>query len=128
MEIQSDQGITFNEKPNMKALEIGEKARDAILSGKYDQVATPLILLRTQLFLNNLLSIFSSWLQVRVNLPNGDMVGHTGDIQATILGCEAADKAVKVNLLLLFSLAHIKVIVFLSLGVVYVHLLAHLCF
>ena len=38
MEIPSDQGITFNEKPKMKAIEIGEKARDAILSGKFDQV------------------------------------------------------------------------------------------
>eukprot|EP00250_Pteridium_aquilinum_P021258 c25071_g2_i1 orf=132-1820(+) len=72
VEIQSDQGITFNEQPNMKALQIGEKARDAILSGKYDQV--------------------------RVNLPNGDMVGHTGDLQATIVACEAADKAVKMIL------------------------------
>jgi 2,3-bisphosphoglycerate-independent phosphoglycerate mutase len=31
-------GITFNVKPKMKAVEIGEKARDAILSGKFDQV------------------------------------------------------------------------------------------
>ena len=38
MEIPSDQGITFDVKPKMKALEIGEKARDAILSRKYDQV------------------------------------------------------------------------------------------
>ena len=38
VEIPSDQGITFNEKPKMKAIEIGEKARDAILSGKFDQV------------------------------------------------------------------------------------------
>ncbi|MQM15694.1 hypothetical protein Taro_048644 [Colocasia esculenta] len=33
---------------------------------------------------------------VRVNLPNGDMVGHTGDIKATIVTCKAADEAVKV--------------------------------
>lgn len=38
VEIPSDSGITFNVKPKMKALEIAEKARDAILSGKYDQV------------------------------------------------------------------------------------------
>ena len=38
VEIPSDQGITFDVKPKMKALEIGEKARDAILSRKYDQV------------------------------------------------------------------------------------------
>lgn len=34
--------------------------------------------------------------QVRVNLPNGDMVGHTGDIEATVVACKAADDAVKV--------------------------------
>lgn len=38
MEIPSDSGITFNVQPNMKALEIAEKARDAILSQKFDQV------------------------------------------------------------------------------------------
>ncbi|KAG8054973.1 hypothetical protein GUJ93_ZPchr0001g32648 [Zizania palustris] len=72
VEIPSDSGITFNVKPNMKALEIAEKARDAILSGKFDQV--------------------------RVNLPNGDMVGHTGDIDATVVACKVADEAVKIIL------------------------------
>lgn len=38
VEIPSDSGITFNVQPKMKALEIGEKTRDAILSGKFDQV------------------------------------------------------------------------------------------
>jgi 2,3-bisphosphoglycerate-independent phosphoglycerate mutase len=69
VEIPSDSGITFNVQPKMKALEIAEKARDALHSGKFDQV--------------------------RVNLPNGDMVGHTGDIDATIVACKAADDAVK---------------------------------
>jgi len=36
-------------------------------------------------------------LQVRVNLPNGDMVGHTGDIEATVVACKAADEAVTVR-------------------------------
>ncbi|XP_062207245.1 2,3-bisphosphoglycerate-independent phosphoglycerate mutase-like [Phragmites australis] len=72
VEIPSDNGITFNVKPKMKALEIAEKARDAILSGKFDQV--------------------------RVNLPNSDMVGHTGDIEATVVACKAADEAVKIIL------------------------------
>ncbi|XP_006651342.1 2,3-bisphosphoglycerate-independent phosphoglycerate mutase-like [Oryza brachyantha] len=71
-EIPSDIGIPFNEQPKMKAVEIAEKARDAILSRKYDQV--------------------------RVNIANGDMVGHTGDIEATIIGCKAADDAVKIIL------------------------------
>lgn len=69
VEIPSDIGITFNVQPKMKALEIAEKARDAILSRKFHQV--------------------------RVNLPNGDMVGHTGDIEATVVACKAADEAVK---------------------------------
>ncbi|KZV27311.1 2,3-bisphosphoglycerate-independent phosphoglycerate mutase-like [Dorcoceras hygrometricum] len=72
VEIPSDTGITFNERPKMKALEIAEKARDAILSRKFDHV--------------------------RVNLPNGDMVGHTGDIKATIVACKAVDDAVKMIL------------------------------
>ncbi|KAF5782506.1 putative phosphotransferase (phosphomutase) [Helianthus annuus] len=72
VEIPSDSGITFNVQPKMKALEIGEKARDAILSRNYDQV--------------------------RVNIPNGDMVGHTGDIEATVVACKAADQAVKMIL------------------------------
>ncbi|KAL2464935.1 bisphosphoglycerate-2 [Abeliophyllum distichum] len=72
VEIPSDSGITFNVLPKMKALEIAEKARDAILSRKFHQV--------------------------RVNLPNSDMVGHTGDIEATIVACKAADEAVKMIL------------------------------
>lgn len=45
-------------------------------------------------------------MQVRVNLPNGDMVGHTGDVEATVVACKAADDAVKVCRLVLsiFSL------------------------
>ncbi|KAL8088390.1 hypothetical protein AgCh_038242 [Apium graveolens] len=72
VEVPSDSGITFNVQPKMKALEIAEKARDAILSGKFHQV--------------------------RVNLPNSDMVGHTGDIAATVVACKAADEAVKMIL------------------------------
>ncbi|EOY02252.1 Phosphoglycerate mutase, 2,3-bisphosphoglycerate-independent [Theobroma cacao] len=72
VEISSDVGVTFNVQPKMKAVEIAEKARDAILSYKFDQV--------------------------RVNLQKGDMVGHTGDIQATIVACKAADEAVKMIL------------------------------
>lgn len=39
VEVPSDSGITFNVQPKMKALEIAEKARDAILSGKFHQVS-----------------------------------------------------------------------------------------
>jgi hypothetical protein len=48
-----------------------------------------------KLFTPKMLNIL--FLQVRVNLPNGDMVGHTGDIEATVVACKAADEAVKVR-------------------------------
>ncbi|KAL5777957.1 hypothetical protein ACOSP7_010883 [Xanthoceras sorbifolium] len=70
VEISSDVGITFNQEPKMKALKIAEKAKKAILSCKFDQI--------------------------RVNIPNGDMVGHTGDIAATKMACKVTDEAVKV--------------------------------
>ncbi|ONK64719.1 uncharacterized protein A4U43_C07F29160 [Asparagus officinalis] len=35
--------------------------------------------------------------QVRVNLPNGDMMGHIGEMDATVVACEAANKVVKVS-------------------------------
>lgn len=68
-EIPSD-NIQFNEAPHMKAAEIAKAAREALLSGKFDYV--------------------------RVNFANGDMVGHTGDLEATKRACEAVDQGVKV--------------------------------
>jgi bisphosphoglycerate-independent phosphoglycerate mutase (AlkP superfamily) len=38
IEIPSDQGISFNVKPEMKAIAIAEKACEALHSGKWDQV------------------------------------------------------------------------------------------
>ena len=64
-EIDSDI-IPFDQKPEMKSYEITDKLVEAILSKKYD-------------FL-------------RVNFPNGDMVGHTGNYEATIKGIEAVDE------------------------------------
>ena len=57
----------FFERPAMKAQEIADAAIAAIRTGTYDVV--------------------------RVNLANGDMVGHTGQLQPTIESCEAADQA-----------------------------------
>ncbi|MEI3147307.1 MAG: hypothetical protein V8T10_04905 [Merdibacter sp.] len=51
----------------MKSAEITDKLIEAIRSGQYD-------------FL-------------RINYPNGDMVGHTGNYEATIIGMEAVDLA-----------------------------------
>ncbi|MCH3987218.1 MAG: 2,3-bisphosphoglycerate-independent phosphoglycerate mutase [Lachnospiraceae bacterium] len=57
--------IPFDQKPWMKATEVTEKMEAAIASGKYQ-------------FL-------------RCNYPNGDMVGHTGNYEATIIGVESVD-------------------------------------
>jgi len=64
LEIPSDLA-PFEERPWMKAAEIGDAAVRAIRSGSFDHV--------------------------RVNFANGDMVGHTGDLRATRIAVEAVD-------------------------------------
>ena len=64
VEVQSDV-VPFEQRPWMKAAEITDQLVEAILSGKYD-------------FL-------------RTNYPNGDMVGHTGNFEATVIGVESVD-------------------------------------
>mmetsp|Transcript_35619 Transcript_35619/g.79184 ORF Transcript_35619/g.79184 Transcript_35619/m.79184 type:complete len:558 (-) Transcript_35619:762-2435(-) len=68
LEIPSDK-VVFNEKPDMKALEITAAGKEALKSGKYKMV--------------------------RINYANPDMVGHTGDLQATIRSVETVDKCLK---------------------------------
>ena len=60
--------MIFNKKPEMKAFEICESAKEALKSGKYKMV--------------------------RINFANPDMVGHTGDLKAAIKACEVCDKMV----------------------------------
>lgn len=57
--------ISFDKAPKMKSYEITDKMIEAIKSNKYD-------------FL-------------RLNYPNGDMVGHTGNYDATVISIEAVD-------------------------------------
>ena len=57
--------ISFDKAPKMKSYEITDKMIEAIKSNKYD-------------FL-------------RLNYPNGDMVGHTGNYEATVISMEAVD-------------------------------------
>ena len=57
--------ISFDKVPKMKSYEITDKMIEAIKSNKYD-------------FL-------------RLNYPNGDMVGHTGNYDATVISMEAVD-------------------------------------
>ena len=63
-EIPSDK-VSFDERPWMKSADIVDDLIEAIKSKKYD-------------FL-------------RCNFPNGDMVGHTGSLEATIIGVESVD-------------------------------------
>lgn len=65
VEIPSDK-ICFDEKPRMKAKEIADVAIDRMQRGSFD---------------------FG-----RINFPNGDMVGHTGNLQATIEAVEEVDR------------------------------------
>ena len=70
-EIPSD-NVSFNKLPKMKAKETGDAVVAAVESGKY-----PFI---------------------RCNFAGGDMVGHTGDIPASIIAVEAIDEAlIRVN-------------------------------
>lgn len=64
-EVESDK-IPFDQAPAMKSYEITDKFIDAIKSNKYQ-------------FL-------------RCNFPNGDMVGHTGNYEATVKAMEAVDE------------------------------------
>ena len=71
VEIPSDK-VSFDKLPKMKAKETGDAVVEAVKSGKY-----PFI---------------------RCNFAGGDMVGHTGDIPASIIAVEAIDEAlVRVN-------------------------------
>ena len=67
VEIPSDR-IEFHKAPKMKALEITDKAIELLKSGKYR---------------------FG-----RINLANGDMVGHTGVMEAAITAMETVDACV----------------------------------
>ena len=64
VEIPSDV-VPFEQRPWMKCAEITDVLLEEIASGKYPSI--------------------------RVNFPNGDMVGHTGNLQATICSMEALD-------------------------------------
>ena len=64
VEIPSDI-VPFEQRPWMKCAEITDCLIEALESGKYDCL--------------------------RVNFPNGDMVGHTGSLEATVCSMEALD-------------------------------------
>lgn len=65
-EIPSD-NVSFDERPWMKSADITDDLIEVIRSGNYDFI--------------------------RCNFPNGDMVGHTGSLPATITAMESVDLA-----------------------------------
>lgn len=67
LEIPSD-NISFDEKPWMKAYEITEATIERMHKGSFDFA--------------------------RINYPNGDMVGHTGNLEASIVAIETVDLCV----------------------------------
>lgn len=68
VEIPSDK-IQFDKAPKMKAVEITDKSIELLRSGKY------------------------KW--GRINYPNGDMVGHTGSVEAAIEAVETVDQCLE---------------------------------
>jgi 2,3-bisphosphoglycerate-independent phosphoglycerate mutase len=64
VEVPSDR-VPFEQRPWMKCAEIADKVIEAIESGKYDFI--------------------------RLNFPNGDMVGHTGVYEAVVCSLEGMD-------------------------------------
>ena len=64
VEVPSDR-VPFEERPWMKCAEISDKVIEAIESGRYRFI--------------------------RLNFPNGDMVGHTGNYEAVVCGLEGMD-------------------------------------
>lgn len=65
-QIDSD-NVSFDQRPWMKSADITDDLIEVIKSGEYDFI--------------------------RCNFPNGDMVGHTGSLDATIVGVESVDLA-----------------------------------
>lgn len=63
-EVPSDK-VSFDERPWMKSAEVTDKVIEAVKSHKYGFI--------------------------RCNYPNGDMVGHTGNMDATVIGVESVD-------------------------------------
>src|SRR5207344_2542321 len=66
--VPSPKVATYDLKPEMSAFEVTDRLVAAIDSGKYDAIVC--------------------------NYANGDMVGHTGNIEATIKAVEALDRCI----------------------------------
>jgi len=83
IEIPSDK-IEFDKAPKMKAHEITQKTIELLKSGKYR---------------------FG-----RVNFPNGDMVGHSGKLEAAIIAMETVDECVAKLLEVITELGGIAIV------------------
>ncbi len=83
LEVPSD-NVVFSERPWMKAAEITDMAIKYLKEGNYKFA--------------------------RINYPNGDMVGHTGDVQATVIAVEAVDLCLRRLLDVIKSLGGIALV------------------
>jgi len=103
LQVPSDQDIPFNEKPAMKCREITDLGKQALRSGKYDggqvRLNFPNAGARS---LAGAAPRPRSSRRPLARLDGGcrarraDMVGHTGDLEATVVACTAVDACVKV--------------------------------
>jgi 2,3-bisphosphoglycerate-independent phosphoglycerate mutase len=66
--VPSPRVATYDQKPEMSAIEVTDKLVDAIASGKYDAIVC--------------------------NYANGDMVGHTGNLEAAVKAVETLDACI----------------------------------
>ena len=66
--VPSPKVATYDKRPEMSAVELTDQLENKIKSGSYDLII--------------------------INYANADMVGHTGNIDATIIGCETIDACI----------------------------------
>lgn len=99
-QVPSDKNIPFNEKPEMKSREITDLGKAALRSGKYDGGQVRLNFPNPGARSAQAPAFCSRRRTVHSSAPRvcADMVGHTGDLEATIVACTAVDKCVKVLL------------------------------
>lgn len=69
MLVPSPRVPSYAQKPEMSAKEVTKKIVEAVMAEKYDFIV--------------------------VNYANGDMVGHTGDLKATVKACQVVDDCVR---------------------------------
>lgn len=84
VEIKSDPSEMIEDNPKMKAYEVKDKVLEVLDGGAYNFI--------------------------RVNWANGDMVGHTGNIDSAVIAAETVDKCVKETVQKVMDLGGIAIV------------------